>query len=54
MIKEVIIALVVLAYVVPFVYIIVADIADVFKRLSGVFSKRLKPALVFVTRTFSR
>ena len=54
MIKEVIIALVVLAYVFPFAYIIIADIADVFKRLSGAFSKRLKPALVLVTRTFTR
>ena len=54
MIKEVIIGLVVLAYVIPFVYIIIADIADVLKRLSSLFSSRLKPALIFVTRTFTR
>ena len=54
MIKEVIIGLVVLAYVIPFAYIIIADIADVFKRLSTVLSKRLKPALVLVTRSFTR
>jgi len=54
MIKEVIIALVVLAYVIPFTYIIIADIADVLKRVSTVFSKRLKPALIMVTKSFTR
>ena len=54
MVKEIIIALVVLAYVIPFAYIIIADIADVFKRLSNGLSRRLKPALILVTRTFTR
>jgi hypothetical protein len=54
MIKEIIIGLVVLAYVIPFAYIIIADIADVFKRISDGFSNRLKPILIVVTRSFIR
>jgi len=51
MIKEIIIGLVILAYVIPFVYIFVADIADVFKRLANVFSLRVKPALVLISKS---
>lgn len=51
--KEFIIALVVLAYVIPFVYMIVADIADVYKRLSEVFSRKLKPAVIMITKSFT-
>ena len=54
MIKDVIIGLVILAYVVPFAYIIIADIADVIKRLSTGFSGRLKPALIVVLRSFTK
>jgi len=50
MIKEVIIGLVVLAYVIPFAYIIIADLADVFKRLANGFSVKLKPALIVLTK----
>ena len=52
MIKEVIIGLVILAYVIPFVYIFVADIADVLKRLINVFTVRVKPALVLISKSF--
>jgi len=51
MIKDVIIGLVVLAYVVPFAYIIVADLADVYKRLANSFSLKLKPALIVLTKS---
>jgi hypothetical protein len=54
MIKDVIIGLVILAYVVPFAYIIIADLADVYKRLSSGFLNRLKPALIIVTRSFTK
>jgi Na+/alanine symporter len=52
MIKEVIIGLVILAYVIPFLYIFIADIADVIKRIANVFSQRLKPALIVISKTF--
>ena len=51
MIKEVIIGLVILAYVIPFLYIFIADIADVFKRMANVFSLKLKPALVLISKS---
>ena len=51
MIKEIIIGLIILAYVIPFVYIFVADIADVFKRLANVFSLKVKPALIVISKT---
>jgi hypothetical protein len=50
-IKEVIIGLVVLAYVIPFAYILIADIADVSKRLADVFSLKVKPALIVLSKT---
>jgi hypothetical protein len=51
MIKDVIIGLVVLAYVVPFAYIIIADLADVYKRLADSFSLKLKPALIVLAKS---
>jgi hypothetical protein len=50
MFKELIIGLVVLAYVIPFVYIFVADIADVVKRISNLLSVKVKPALIVLTK----
>jgi hypothetical protein len=50
-IKEVIVGLVVLAYVIPFAYILIADIADVSKRLANVFSFKVKPALIVLSKT---
>ena len=52
MIKEIIIGLVILAYVIPFLYIFIADIADVVKRMVNVFSHRVKPALIVISKTF--
>jgi hypothetical protein len=51
MIKEIIIGLVVMAFVIPFVYIILADIADVAKRMANVFSLKVKPALIVLSKT---
>ena len=51
MIKEVILGLIILAYVVPFVYIFVAVLGDVVKRMTNVFSLKLKPALVLITKS---
>ncbi len=51
MIKEVIIGFVILVFVIPFAYIIIADLADVYKRLANVFSVKLKPALIVLTKT---
>ena len=51
MIKDFIIGLVVLAFVIPFAYIIVADIADVSKRMANVFSRKVKPALIVLSKT---
>ena len=50
--KEAIIGLVILAYVIPFAYIFIADFADVLKRLFEVFNVRVKPALIVITRSF--
>jgi hypothetical protein len=50
--KEVLLALIVLAYVVPFAYMLISDIVDVYRRLTEVFSRRLKPAMVVVLRSF--
>jgi hypothetical protein len=52
MMKEFIIGLVILAYVIPFLYIFVADIADVAKRFANVFSLKIKPALIVISKTF--
>ena len=51
MIKEIIIGLVILAYVIPFVYIFVADIADVFKRLSNVSLRKLIPVVIPISKS---
>jgi hypothetical protein len=48
--KEVIIGAVVLAYVIPFAYILIADFVDVWKRLSKVMSLRVKPAVILITK----
>jgi len=50
--KDFIIGLVILAYVIPFAYIFIADIADVIKRITSVFSRKLKPALIVISKTF--
>jgi hypothetical protein len=52
MIKEFIIGLVILAYVIPFLYIFIADIADVVKRITNAFSVKLKPALIVISKSF--
>ena len=50
--KEFIIGFVVLAFAIPFLYIFVADIIDVYKRLASVFSRKVKPALIVITKSF--
>jgi len=52
MFKEILIGLIMLAFAIPFVYIIVADIADVIKRIANVFSLKVKPALVLISKSF--
>jgi hypothetical protein len=52
MFKEFIIGLIILAYVVPFLYIFIADIADVIKRFANVFSRKVKPALIVISKSF--
>jgi hypothetical protein len=49
--KDVLIGLVILAYVIPFVYILVADIVDIWKRIAEVLSVKVKPALVMIAKT---
>ena len=49
--KEVVVALVVLAYVIPFTYMVVADIVDVYRRMSELISGKLKPAMVMMVRS---
>jgi hypothetical protein len=50
--KEVLVALVILAYVIPFTYMVIADIVDVYRRISEVVSGKLKPAMVVMVRSF--
>jgi hypothetical protein len=50
--KEFIVGLVVLTFTIPFLYIFVADIIDVSKRLSNLFSLKVKPALIVISKTF--
>jgi len=49
--KEVLIGLVILAYVVPFAYMFVAVFFDVSKRLAEAFSVNVKPVLVIITKS---
>jgi hypothetical protein len=49
--KETLIALVILAYVVPFAYMFIADFVDVFKRMVEIFSVRVKPAVILITKS---
>ena len=50
--KEAIIGLIILAYVIPFAYMFIANIADVSKRLVKVVNTHVKPAVVVITRSF--
>ena len=52
MIKDILLAVIVLAYVIPFAYMLISDIIDVYRRLSEVFANKLKPAMVVVVRSF--
>jgi hypothetical protein len=49
--KALIIGLVVSAYVIPFAYMLIADLADIYKRITEVFALKLKPALVVLVRS---
>jgi hypothetical protein len=49
--KEAIIGLVILAYIIPFAYMFIANIADVSKRLFEVVNTRVKPAVVLITKS---
>lgn len=49
--KDVLLALIVLAYVVPFAYMLISDIVDVYRRFSDVLSNKLKPAMVVLVRS---
>jgi hypothetical protein len=50
--KGLIIGLVVALYVIPFIYMLLADLFDIYKRLAAIFSLRLKPALIVLMRSF--
>jgi len=49
--KDILLALIVLAYVVPFAYMLISDVLDVYRRLAEVFSRKLKPAMVVMMRS---
>ncbi len=49
--KEAIIGIVILAYIIPFAYMFIADIADVSKRVVKVVNTRVKPAVVLMARS---
>ena len=49
--KEVILGLVILAYVIPFAYIFISDIYDIAKRLFIAFNAQVKPALVVLVKS---
>ena len=49
--KALIIGLVVAAYVVPFAYMLIADLVDIYRRIAEIFSLRLKPAMVVLIRS---
>lgn len=48
--KNVIIGIIILMYLVPFAYIIIADTADIIKRVHEGFSLKVKPALIVLSR----
>ena len=50
--KEAIIGIVIMAYIIPFAYMFIADIADVSKRVVKVVNTRVKPAVVLMARSF--
>jgi hypothetical protein len=50
--KETIMGLVILAYVVPFAYMFLANIADVSKRLVRVVNTRVRPVVTVMTKSF--
>jgi hypothetical protein len=50
--KTLIIALLIALYVIPFIYMFVADLADIYKRVVEVFSLKLKPAMLVLVRSF--
>ena len=49
--KEAIIGLVILAYVIPFAYMFIADFFDVSKRLVKVVNTRVKPAIIVMAKS---
>lgn len=50
--KEAIIGLVILAYVIPFAYMFIADFFDVTKRLVRIVDTRVKPMVVLMIKSF--
>jgi len=49
--KALVIGLVIAIYVFPFVYMLIADLADIYKRIAEIFSLKLKPAMVLIVRS---
>jgi hypothetical protein len=49
--KEAIIGVVILAYVIPFAYMFIADFFDVSKRLVKVVNTRVKPAVIVMAKS---
>ncbi len=50
--KTLIIGLLIAVYVIPFIYMLLADVADIYKRLVEVFSLKLKRAMVVLIRSY--
>ena len=50
--KEAIIGLVILAYVIPFAYMFIADFFDVSKRVVKIVNTRVKPAVILMAKSF--
>jgi hypothetical protein len=50
--KTLIIGLVIAFYVIPFSYMLIADLADIYKRVTDLFSLKFKPALIVLMRSF--
>jgi len=52
MIKNILILFIILLFTVPFTYILIMDIIDITNRFLEIFNKKIKPAVVLVTKSF--
>jgi len=54
MIKEIALALITIAFAVPFVVMILTDFYEVYKRLNEAYTKRLKPVMIVAVNSFMK